>query len=48
MTNMCFSYVFTFHPQFLAYSSQKLWNFLSSKNNGSIFYYNIWSLVLSC
>lgn len=48
MTNMCFSYVFTFHPQFLVYSSQKPWNFLSGKNNGSIFYYNIWSLVLSC
>ena len=48
MTNRCFSYVVTFHPQFLAYSSQSPWNFLGGKNNGSICYYNICSLVLNC
>lgn len=47
MTNRCFSYVVTFHPQFLAYSSQSPWNFLGGKNNGGICY-NICSLVLNC
>ena len=47
MTEIYFSYIFGLHPWVLAHSSQKPWNFLSDKSNGSIFSYNIWSLVLS-
>ena len=45
MTKIHFSDVFDLCPWFLAHSSQKPWNFLSYKSNGSIFGY-IWSLVL--
>ena len=47
MTEIYSSYIFGLHPWFLAHSSQNSWNLLSDRNNGSTFYYNIWSLVLS-
>lgn len=40
-------YIFVFHPQFLAHRSTNPQNFLSNKSNESIFYHNIWSVVLS-
>ena len=45
MTKIYFSCIFGLHSQFLPHSSP--WNFLSDESNGSIFCYNIGSLVLS-
>ena len=40
-------YISGLHPQLLAHRSQNHGNFLSYKNNGSIFCYDVWSPVLS-
>ena len=45
--NLSFIYIFGLPPWFLAHSSQNLWNFLSDKSNGRIFYHSIWSLTFS-